>query len=172
MKIRTFKQINVKVSRSGNTVPFLQLFSCRYSTHTHTHRQPSKKPTWDPVVPFSFRSWVKLRLTTWEWGLSTPFLSALLWRFHRGRWQASWTGTTKATCPYWSKIWESDDVLAGRRKAKPGSWAHRIHCGPPAGHPPGRLAQRHSGSQQQRVGGERSPFPVPLPHFFLFVNPP
>ena len=32
----TFKRINVTVSRSGNTVPFLQLVSCRYSTHTHT----------------------------------------------------------------------------------------------------------------------------------------
>ena len=38
----TFKQINVTVSRSGNTFPYFQLVCCRHLTHTHanthTHR--------------------------------------------------------------------------------------------------------------------------------------
>ena len=34
-------------------------------------------------------------------------------------------GKTKATCPTCSELWESDEVLAGRRKAKPGQYLVR-----------------------------------------------
>ena len=34
-------------------------------------------------------------------------------------------GKTKATCPNCSELWESDEVLAGRRKPKPGQYVIR-----------------------------------------------
>ena len=37
-----FKQINVTVSRPGNTVPFLQLVCYRYSTHTQLFKRISQ----------------------------------------------------------------------------------------------------------------------------------